>query len=371
MKGVSYYRVGLQMTKLDTFYSNHWVSSGEPSQNISFSLKHSFIQREEFKNGERIVRELAVNLMNMYMGKKLGRDKWLKVPALQLKWYQTNIKSGVEQKVFRTSKPFTIRSIERLLVNRDFAHESLNLYQPKCNWLDGDVQMSRDFHTFPGHTEAITFAVPLNLGQSFPLIPKLDREGTLFNSFQSGLLTRIVDLRSRLIDESSKFGNGAWFFDFRSLLGDVVSLVDTTLHQVYFKAKYDPLPGWKFDEQRMGPTHGVRVVDKFGWIHQITGNHLNAHVLMKSFTKVKELRNHLSHFDPPCFCYSMEDAVDWMNDLLDIGKLLWKIRVAAGSPLSSGLIKFLLQPTVRFVPKNQELIRIPQGDQIGYRSSAW
>ena len=53
------------------------------------------------------------------------------------------------------------------------------------------------------------------------------------------------------------------FTHLRMLLNECVSIVDITLHQLYFKAEYGPKPaGWTFDPDRLGRRHGVRLKDK-------------------------------------------------------------------------------------------------------------
>jgi hypothetical protein len=57
-----------------------------------------------------------------------------------------------------------------------------------------------------------------------------------------------------------------WFLDLRTLVSDTVSLVEITLNQLYLKAEYDPLPGWKFDREKLGNRHGRRFKDKLAWV---------------------------------------------------------------------------------------------------------
>src|SRR5208283_4655980 len=85
----------------------------------------------------------------------------------------------------------------------------------------------------------------------------------------------------------------SWFHALRMLLNECVSIVDITLHQLYFKAEYGPSPvGWTFDSDRLGPRHGVRLKDKLQWINKITGKPLDdardevaSFVILKDITK--------------------------------------------------------------------------------------
>lgn len=113
------------------------------------------------------------------------------------------------------------------------------------------------------------------------------------------------------------------------------------------------------------------MADKLGWIYQITGNplHLTAEE-RASFGRLKDLRNHLNHFDPPCFCYTVEDVATWLNDIRAFAQISWKIRLAVGSPLSAPLIAMLLFREIVFVPMGPGK-RLPQPRDVGYGSTSW
>ena len=87
------------------------------------------------------------------------------------------------------------------------------------------------------------------------------------------------------------------------------------------------------------------------------------------FTKLKDLRNHLQHFDPPSFSYSLEDAIPWLNYVLDCGHLNWAMRRCFGSRMSIPLVELLLQRPVHFVPADPARPRIQQKPNIGYGST--
>src|SRR5205085_6350509 len=98
-----------------------------------------------------------------------------------------------------------------------------------------------------------------------------------------------------------------WVNDMRMLLNDCISLVDVTLHQLYFAAEYRLKKHWHFDAEKLGQRHGIRISDKFRWIGLITGSPLdNAKSEIDSFNVLRGVRNHLNHFDPPCVVISVD-----------------------------------------------------------------
>ena len=130
--------------------------------------------------------------------------------------------------------------------------------------------------------------------------------------------------------------------------------------------------GWRFDREELGLRHGTRLKDKLAWIKTITGKPLdNAAQEVAAFDKLKHVRNHLNHFDPPCFAYHVDDLVGWLNLVPDIGRLLWKIRDKLDTQLSRGLVEIITLPMVTFVPLKPELPRKPHPEDAGYRSTLW
>ena len=92
----------------------------------------------------------------------------------------------------------------------------------------------------------------------------------------------------------------SWFHGLRMLLNECVTIVDITLHQLYFKAEYGPRPaGWAFDPDKLVQRQGRRLTDKLNWLAKITGKPLDdARDEVASFVTLKDIRNHFSHFDP-------------------------------------------------------------------------
>lgn len=336
------------------------------------SPSHQFLALEPRPPGNRVLRDVALALANYYCGESFSRSKWLKQKPRIVKWSEDVADAnGVVSPRWHNSRQFDLRAIESHLEGGSFESASFDLFAPKCLWLDPEVSMGPDFHLVGSDGNAVTFQTPTPLGAAFPLIPRLDREGMTFSSFQLRIQNRIVRLWNKIIKTSGAFATEEWFDDLRSLVGECVSLIDVTLHQLYFKAKYSALSGWTFDPPRLGERHGRRLMDKLGWVFQITGKPLHLTPDERgSLQRIKDLRNHLNHFDPPCFCYTMEDVALWMNDVRAIAKISWKIRLALGSALSAPLIAMLLFRTVVFVPRNPGT-RIPQPNNVGYGSTSW
>jgi len=185
------------------------------------------------------------------------------------------------------------------------------------------------------------------------------------------LQNEVVKSWHYLIDycEGSLVEESAWLSTLVTYLNSCISLVEITLNQLYYKAKYDSQNmNWIFDEERLGTTIYKRMSDKFKWIGRITNKPLdNAELEIKNFKKLKALRNHLNHFDPPAFAYTIEDIADWLSAVSDIGKLLIKVRMKLHVDLSDRLVEMALLPKVNFVPKDPNIHRFRQGSDVGYR----
>lgn len=325
------------------------------------------------KPNEKAVRDIALSLLNKYTKQKRSRTKWKAIKAFKIEWKEPKYdKDGkIATLEPRTSVPMTIEDLEtHIEAERTYDFKKFGLFDPRCDWLDASVDVAPSFHVFDQTSNrALTFNIPSPLGEKYPYHAALDREGKAFSSFQALLLRRVGSLRARLVEHCEDVFSDLWFQDFRSLVSECVALIDTTLHQIYFKAKYEPLPGWKFDEAQLGPRHGRRLTDKLGWIYKITGNYLHADEEKQGFVLIKDLRNHLQHFDPPSFCFSLEDVTVWLNKVLACARLNWAIRQCVDSPLSVPLIELLLQPEVVFVPMDPSRPRLPQPTGMGYSST--
>ncbi len=209
-------------------------------------------------------------------------------------------------------------------------------------------------------------------GEDYPITPKLTREGHTYTSLQPQLLHRIVKFRTKLINNSHEGLTDDWFFDLRTLISDTISLIEITLNQIYLKAQYNPLPDWYFDAEKLGVRHGRKFEDKLGWIYKISGKHIGAESYIQNVNNLRELRNHMMHFDPPHLVITIEEATIWLNQIIDVGWFLIKIRKAVGAELSLPLINFVLQKEAIFNPESHSSVRLPLGiGNTDYASCIW
>ncbi|MBW4695846.1 MAG: hypothetical protein KME27_29365 [Lyngbya sp. HA4199-MV5] len=319
-----------------------------------------------------IVPRVTVELLNFYSRKSLSRKKWVKEKEFVL-----NYRSNADNDGQKSSNPISYGIISKYIYeNGYFSSEAFNLFPYECFWLDNTIDVQIDFHKFdPGTTEALTIVLPQNqmYGSNYPINLKIDREGHLHSSMQKALAQRIINLRKKLVIQSNEALLSDWMFDLRSLIGDTISLVDITLHQFYNKAQYDPLPGWSFDKKKVGEKFGRRFIDKLRWIGQITGNPLdNASGELSSFHNLREIRNHMMHFDPPSLAVPLEEAAIWLNQIVDVAFLLKKIRDKIGVSGSTEILNFMLQKEVVFVPRPPFTARLPlNSKESGYLCLCW
>ncbi|MBL7718932.1 MAG: hypothetical protein JNL72_08860 [Flavipsychrobacter sp.] len=333
------------------------------------SAGHKFIQTTG-KPISGAITEASVLLANQYLKQKLSAKSWRK----EKRTWNVNFEFPPGQK--KVSKPINYLTIsEYIRLNGRFDTAQFNLPELECMWLDHATEMKLDFHI---HDHTGTFGIASGdlqthyYGKSYPINPLLKREGHLYTSFQPQLIARIVNDRQKLILNSDMSLTDDWVFDLRNLVSNTISLLDIAFTQLYIKAEYDPLPGWTFDKTKLGERHGKRLNDKFKWVYQITGNALNIEAEKESVENLRVLRNHLMHFDPPSLVITLEEVALWLNQIVDIGRILIKFRQALNVDISVGIINFLLQEEAVFVPfskgKRQPLNSKGKED---YYSSTW
>ena len=300
----------------------------------------------------------------------LNHKQWKKEKnTWQINWEDNN-------RIQQQSKPINYLLIsEYLRQNSHFDLNYFNLPKMECLWLDNSMNMKLNFHM---HDHTGTFGLGsgnlhLQYGNNYPIKPLLNREGSLYTSFQPQLMNRIVFTREKLISNSDKSLEDDWVFDLRTLISDTISLIDITLTQLYIKAEYDALPNWTFNKNKLGVRHGRRLDDKLKWVFQITGNNLNIENEIESLNNLKNIRNHLMHFDPPSLVITIEESVGWLNQIIDIGIILIKLRKAAKAEISANLINFILQKEAIFNPVDSSKERAPlnRESEGGYFSSTW
>jgi len=260
---------------------------------------------------------------------------------------------------------------------RTFQPSAFALGPLLSRWLDGSVEIALRFQApaLERADTALTFYLPTSFSDSFPIHAQLDREGRAFSSMQLVLLKSLSDVRKKLVATSEQLFDGEeWLRDLFNYLNTAIAVVDNTLHQIYYRAKYEIArhPGWRFDEAVLGLPHVRRMQDKLAWVGQITGKPLDNCAAQKSaFLRLKDVRNHLNHFDPPVLAFSIEDVAEWLNACGSIAKILFEIRKRVGEPLCVPLIELMLGQSVRWIPFDPGKRRVPQRSSVAYGSTCW
>lgn len=338
--------------------------------NLKMNNKHNYIVNSD-KPRVGAVGDASLLIINQFFNKKKSINEWRKDKKL----YKISGKDYANNDV--TSKDINYHIISNFIRNNGyFDDHEFNLPLIKSYFLDTSVEIKINWHQYDDSAPEGLAVVDGNnkeiYGENYPISPKIIREGHTYTTLQPQLLTRITQSRQKLIDTSNDALNDYWFFDLRSLISDTISLVEITLTQIYIKAEYKPLPHWKFEIEKLGVRHGRRFEDKLNWIYQISGNHLNAEKYIPSFNNLRELRNHMMHFDPPSLIITIEEATMWLNQIIDVGWLLIKMRQAVGTEISMPLVNFILQKEAVFNPQPLFSNRLPIGiGNTDYMSSTW
>lgn len=263
--------------------------------------------------------------------------------------------------------------VDTVVRSCDFDTAAMGLPPMGSLTLRSDFHYSHNLPPITDHTGTLKVRAVGSLGPHFPLIPTLDREGMIFTSFDGVLYSSVLELRARLVDQSAGMilEGPRWFNDLRLLVNDVVSAVEIALTYLYQLAEHAPKPGWRFDPSRLGVRHGRRMEDKLRWVEAITSHPLNAPAPRAAFKELRELRNHLNHFDPPCIAYSVDDAAHWLNLVPAVGELLWEIKKCMHEPLSRDLVRWLLLRPVAVLARDPSRPRPAQLPATGYASTRW
>jgi hypothetical protein len=317
---------------------------------------------------------LATKYLTEYYLGQIRQDikKWKKDHTLyNLNWQPPEAKVG-----FTSKKINYLKIAEELRSESKFDIKKFILPPIECLWLDRSIDISLNCHMVEsGSKEALSIidgTPQQQYGGNYPINPKLDREGHIFTTFQPQLIKRIVKQRKSIIENSENALNPDWVLDLRSVINDSISLIDITLNQLYNKAEYSPKPGWTFNKKIMGEKNSRRIKDKLKWVRQISGNPLEIENEVPKLDRLRKLRNHLNHFDPPTLVITLEEATLWLNDILYIGMILVKIRKALNAPLSNPLIDLIVQREAVFNPEAAFQKRLPiVFGQTGYSSAIW
>ncbi len=333
----------------------------------TFDPNHQYIvNTNKFSNGNKSL--VIFHLLDEYCSNiKNSREQWKK----DRKPYRCTFTNP--DKSQWQSLPINYSELDRYIKRtKRFKFSDFNFPNYTCDWLDLSVDMTMNFHLPSGKMGMVVQDFSLTQRFGIGIRPQLDREGHLISSFLPQLTIRIVNKRKKLIENSDKVLEIDWLFDFKDLINDCISLMDIFLMQFYTKSKYAPESNWTFDEHKIGLKHGRRLMDKISWVRTITGNNLDIEPEIEALNTLRELRNHLNHFDPPSFCASIEEIVEWLNMTLRVATILYKMRKCVGAKMSEELMTFMVQPIVKFEPQSVFSNRVEQyKPDSGYNTSIW
>lgn len=348
--------------------TEHGVIGSLDHPELFNEFEHDFLSFENPINQER-VNYVSLIVCQHFYGSNYSSLKKLKS---DLKTFHINWRKPVSntESVAVSSKPINYRVIQRHLAkNKTLKHYELGLPELVSFWMDRSINAAMNFSFADGDGE-VTLKDGLlkqQYGDGFPIDPQLNQEGLLITSFLQLVIRRIIYSRNFLVKESGKFFTSEWLFILKDFLNHAISLVDISLNQLYLKAQYNRKDGWKFNAIDLGPRNGVRLIDKIKWVKKITGKELNIETERKTLEKIKEVRNHLNHFDPPAFVATISEVCEWLNDIFSILDIVIKIRRCAGEPINKDIIELYLQPRIIFSPIKPRNIDLKE-TSVGYNS---
>ncbi|NID09395.1 hypothetical protein [Fibrivirga algicola] len=329
---------------------------------------HKYLQNSN-KPLEGRIPFASLLLAEQYLSKKnktIKQWKEDKVPAV------VNWENKIEKRTVTSKGINYVIILNHIKKYGYFNPKQFDLYSIREDFLDLKTEVGVALHTKDKRTSIELWNSSNYLGENFPITPNLGREGIIISCFLDQLLHRVAKNRELIVLNSNDVFSIDWLFSFKDLINDVISTLEIFLHLIYNKAQFDPLNGWVFDKDILGSSHGRRLTDKLKWIYQISGKHLGIESYKNSLLFVKELRNHLNHFDPPVFCIAIEEIADVLNYIVDIGMIHIEIRKVLNLKISSTLINFILQPQIVFVPEKMFSHRKPLDyNSEGYNSCRW
>jgi len=331
---------------------------------------HKFLKRKRAKPRIGEVNELVAAILNHYTQQDFTVSKYIKMGTFELRLKGTS-RTSIGRFRFETLA-------QHIQEDRSFQYEKFGLPPLYSHWLDAEPIFSLNAPIKATDVEGPLKFLVVPYGDSFPVKPCLDREGVAFGNFQTPVQQNIVRMYNKIIDESHlalEIDSPVWFHDLRMLINDCVTIVDITLHQLICKAEYDPKPDWKFESKWVKNRRRMGLMAKFQWIEQITGQKFDNEESDDTqkgetyFEFLKSIRNHFNHFYPPCIVFTLEETCEWLNRIPDIGRLLWRMREKMGEPVSKGIVEMITLPLVEFVPRDPTAPRLPQSDEVGYKTS--
>lgn len=335
-------------------------------QNTHEEAPHRWLRYSSEHASLKQARKIVTAWLSYGSGAPASSSKLRKAESILVNWTD---KEGVP----RTTRCRFDDIVDHVVQSCDFDLEALGFPPFGSLTRREDFHYSHNIPPITDHTGAFQVRCVGSLGEEFPLVPTLDREGMIFTSVEGVLYGSVLELRARLVEQSAGMilEGPTWFNALRMLINDVVAAVDITLNHMYLLAKHSPKSGWRFVPARLGERHGRRMEDKLRWVEAITTRQLNAVEPRAAFNELRELRNHLNHFDPPCLAYSVEDAARWLNLVPRVGELLWEIRKCMEEPLARDLVRWLLQRPVTVQPRDPSRPRPTQLATAGYASTRW
>lgn len=343
--------------------------------------KPLYFQPFSFEDG--LVRQVAAEWLNY-----LREDGTEPVSISKLrKSKETNIQWTNEQGDKQIKKVNFSKVVSVIKEHKYFFYEPLGIpVNAKIPWADQCLTASMDHYwpdnqnKIPGDTTLITLVS--GFGEQCPLRPSIDREGICYAPLLTYLYKIIINSRKYLVENSDQMFSfdEIWVQNLFSFLNSFISLVESTLVQIYYQAKYDKknenglgeISGLKFDAEKIGPTTTGRALEKIHWLYLCTGRHIEkVDDEIKNIKFLKEIRNHVNHFDPPVFACTAEDLAYWLNITHSLASFLWKVRRLIQLPPSQELCSLLFLPKVAFLPRNPVHLRGRQKSVSGYASCLW
>lgn len=318
-----------------------------------------------------MVRRVAAALLNgLSSGDRLAWKAWRNRGQLQVEF-----DSGPGSAPARVRTALTFDELcAHLGSRRSLDLEAVRLPDPNANWADASVELSVPAHAPSNQRERhLTHELSSGFGVFADAIPALDREGVAYSNVLLRVQSRVVRLRRRLVENSRTLFqlDGDWHQDLGSYLDALVSAVDATLSRVFHRARHQAATlDWKLDTTEYPSARTIpRDERMFTWLSQLTGRDVvDRHREYAMFDRLRDVRHHLHHFDPPVFAMSIDDAAEWLNLGRAAGGLLLSIREGLRLPPSLPLIASILAPSVTAVPRAPSLRRYPQPKDAGYSS---
>ncbi len=325
---------------------------------------------------EGLARSVIAEWLNYYTDRNWSPAKWQKEKRFLLPYTKEDYATAIIEIDIEKATSLIQR-------HKCFPHEELGIpVNLKIPWLDrsGCASLDALWAPYPDNPlQTDILEIRCTLSESFPLRPAIDREGLLYAPLTTFLHKSIVKSREYLVEYSHQMFtfDENWMQNFFTYFNSCISLVDSICMHVRYMAKYDSMEPKRetsliYDEKALGPIMARRLIDKIRWIALCTGSQLdNISSELRSLKRIKAVRNHINHFDPPVFSCTAEEVCSWLNDIYDIGNLLWKIRQKLRLPPSRALCAILSVPRVTFVPSVSGQIRPPQKVTSGYATSCW